>query len=68
MLVKAIEEAKKETQEEEAQTPRANHNYDSSAPSHQIRHYRRFLPELEPVRIGALVKEKTVKKLAEKLG
>jgi len=63
MLVKAIEEAKRETQEEEAKTPRGNHYHSDSSS-----YYHHFVPELEPVRIGALVKERTVRKLAEKLG
>lgn len=67
MLVKTIEEAKKEVQEEEVKTSEAS-NYNNTFQSHQMTHYRRFVPELEPVRIGALVKERTVKKLAEKLG
>jgi len=67
MLIDTINEAKKETQEEEAKTPRVEQR-DGAPQTHQSAHYKRFVPELEPVRISAMVKERTIKKLAEKLG
>jgi len=67
LLKEAINEAKQESIEEEKLT-RLYDQHDGEPQTLQSSHYKRFVPELEPVRIGALVKEKTIKKLAQKLG
>ncbi|XP_031551641.1 peroxidasin homolog [Actinia tenebrosa] len=60
MLTEAIDEAKRETEEDEKRTPRQKSVALQS-------HYKRFVPDLEPARIGAMVMERTVKRLATKL-
>lgn len=67
MLTEIFNEAKQETFEEEMLT-RLYDQQDGEPQTLQSSHYKRFVPELEPVRIGALMKEKTIKKLAQKLG
>jgi hypothetical protein len=67
MLNEAIDEAKRETEEEEKRTPRVK-NLGNPANHPQISHYKRFIPELEPARLGAMIMERTTKRLANKLG
>ena len=66
MLVEAIIDAKKETMEVEAKTPRNKRLEDIT--THAITHYKKFVPELEPTRINALIMERITRKLAKKLG
>jgi hypothetical protein len=67
MLNEAIDEAKRETEEEEKRTPRVK-NLDKTGFTLKISHYKQFVPELEPARLGAMIMERTTKRLANKLG